>query len=187
MGMNKYQVIYADPPWHYANRANHKTRFRGGVHGHYQTMSLDAICDLPVIEMVDESAVLYLWITYPHLLDAEKVFRAWGFRYVTVAFDWIKLNPSNYWPFFGVGHYTKSNSEICLFGTRGKIMHPAVNDVSSVIMAPRGRHSQKPSEARIAIERMYPEHRKLELFAREKVAGWDSWGNEVESDIEIAV
>lgn len=183
--MSKYQVIYADPPWRYNNRANHKTRFRGGAGGHYPLMSMAEIKALPVASIAANDAALFLWVTFPYLKEQLEVFEAWGFTYKTVAFTWIKLNPRNYWPFFGVGHYTKSNAEICLFGTRGKVMKPASDDVSSVIMAPRREHSRKPDEARAAIESLYPNATRLEMFARCKSSGWDSWGNEVESDIAI--
>jgi N6-adenosine-specific RNA methylase IME4 len=184
--MNNYQVIYADPPWKYNNRANHKTRFRGGASGHYALMTMDAIKALPVASIAAPDAVLFMWVTFPYLKEQLEVFEAWGFSYKTVAFTWIKLNPQNYWPFFGVGHYTKSNAELCLFGTRGKVLKPAVNDVSSVILAPRREHSRKPDEARAGIERLYPTASRVELFAREKAAGWDVFGNEVESDVVFA-
>ena len=183
--MKKYQIIYADPPWKYNSRANHKTRFRGGACGHYNLMEFEDILSLPVRDIADDNAVLFLWVTFPYLQQQLEIFNAWGFTYKTVAFNWVKLNPDNMGVFFGVGYYTKSNSELCLLGTRGKVLKPATNDISSVILSPRQEHSRKPDRVRENIELLYPNTSKIELFARRKVKGWDCWGNEVESDIEL--
>lgn len=178
----KYDIIYADPPWKYNSRANHKTRFRGGASGHYHLMSMQEIKDLPVKEIASDDAVLFLWTTFPYLKEQLEVFESWGFKYKTLGFSWIKLNPKNKDPFFGVGYYTKSNCECCLLGTRGKVLKPAVNTISSVILAERQEHSKKPDQVRYKIDQMYPDKKKIELFARKKdilLDTWDYWGNEV--------
>lgn len=180
-----YSIILADPPWRYNSRANHKTRFRGGACGHYGLMSTQDICELPIADLADENAVLFLWATFPMIQDAFKVIETWGFEYKTIGFTWAKLNPVTPTPFFGVGYYTKSNAEPCLLATRGKVLKPAVNTVSSLIIAPRREHSRKPDEVYQRIEQMYPNARKLELFARNKRDGWDSWGDEIVSDIQL--
>jgi len=185
LDMKKYQIIYADPPWKYNSRANHKTRFRGGACGHYNLMTMDEIKALPVRQIAADDAVLFLWVTFPYLKEQIEVFEAWGFVYKTVGFTWIKLNPKNLGIFFGVGYYTKSNAELCLLGTKGKVLRPATNCVSSVIVTPRQEHSRKPCRVREMIDVLYPRQSKVELFARQKVEGWSCWGNEVESDIEL--
>ena len=108
---------------------------------------------------------------------------AWGFRYVTVAFNWFKVNKSGT-PFFGVGYYTKSNSEIALLGIKGK-MKPVSNYVSQVVISPREEHSKKPDSVRDKIIELFGEKPRIELFARQSTPGWNVWGNEVRSDIEI--
>lgn len=173
-----YEVIYADPPWKYNSKAAH-ARFGGGAYRHYQLMSMKEIKELPVGELAAPNAILFLWCTFPCLKDQLEVFDAWGFEYKTVGFTWIKLNPVNLQPFFGIGYYSKSNAEVCLIGVRGSGMKPAINTVSSIILSPRREHSRKPIEARQRIELMYPTQKKIELFARESVSGWDCWGNEV--------
>jgi len=221
----RYEIILADPPWKYNSRANHKTKFRGGADGHYDLMTTNAICQLPIQELAADNAILFLWATFPMLPDAFKVIEAWGFEYKTVAFLWVKENatqeqiqqyeyidlllrnrPSReplstgyplkaLWgegsPFFGVGYYTKSNPEVCLLATRckkgGSVMKPERNDVSNLIIAPRRKHSQKPWEAHFRIEAMYPNTKKVELFARDKRHGWNSWGNEIESDLSLTM
>ena len=180
-----YSVILADPPWKYNSRANHKTRFRGGACGHYGLMSTQEISELPIADLADENAVLFLWATFPMIQDAFKVIEAWGFEYKTIGFTWAKTNPVSGTPFFGVGYYTKSNAEPCLLATRGNVLKPAVNTVSSLIIAPRREHSRKPDEMYERIEQMYPDAKKLELFARQKRPGWDSWGDEITPDIQL--
>ena len=180
----KYQIIYADPPWKYNSRANHKTRFRGGADGHYDLMSMEEIKRLNVELIIDENCVLFLWTTFPYLEEQIKLFKHWGFQYKTLGFSWIKLNPKNGKPFFGVGYYAKSNCEVCLMGIKGK-MKPITNKISSVIIAPRGKHSEKPKEIKSKIVELFGNLSRIELFAREKTEGWDVWGNEVESDIKL--
>ena len=182
--MKKYQIIYADPPWKYNSRANHKTRFRGGAYGHYPLMTMDDIKTLPIKEIADENACLFMWATFPYLKGQLEIFRAWGFEYKTLGFLWVKLNSKNGEPFFGVGFYSKSNAEVCLLGIRGRLK-PITNYISQIIVSPRRLHSQKPDEVREKIVDLFGDLPRVELFARRKVEGWDCWGNEVESDIEL--
>lgn len=191
----KYQIIYADPPWQYNSRANHKTRFRGGAYGHYNLMSMEEIKALPIEKLADNNCALFLWVTFPYLNEQIKLFKHWGFKYRTVAFNWIKTNkrqsinqysflPTDPDRFFGVGYYTKSNSEICLLGIRGQL-YTINNRISSIIISPRREHSRKPDEARDKIVKLFGDLSRIELFAREKVEGWSSWGDEIDSDIKF--
>ena len=172
-----YSVIYADPPWQYNARHNLDTRFKGGAGGHYPTMPLWEILALPVESIADDDCALFLWTTFPYIDKQLKVFEAWGFRYRTLGFSWIKTY-KNGKPFFGVGYYAKSNCEVCLLGVRGK-MTPVSDSVSSVVISERLRHSQKPAEIRDRIVALFGDVPRIELFARREVEGWDSWGNEV--------
>lgn len=181
---NKYQIIYADPPWKYNSRVNHKTRFRGGACGHYDLMTMDEIKKLPIPELAADNCALFMWCTFPYLNKQIELFDYWGLRYRTVGFTWVKTNPINGKPFFGVGYYAKSNAEVCLLGIKGRLK-PVSNKVSSIIIAPRRKHSQKPDEARERIVELFGNLSRIVLFAREKIPGWDVWGNEVESDIEL--
>ena len=180
----KYQIIYADPPWKYNSRANHKTRFRGGAEGHYNLMTMEEIKKLPINYLADDNCALFLWVTFPYLEEQIKLFKHWGFEYKTLGFSWLKQNPKNKKLFFGVGYYAKSNYEVCLMGIKG-IMKPVSNKVSSAILSPRREHSRKPDEVRDRIVELFGDLPRIELFARNKVEGWDSWGDEIQSDIEI--
>ena len=168
-----------NPPWKYNSRANHKTRFRGGACGHYDLMSMEEIKQLPIQELADDNCVLFLWTTFPYLADQIKLFKHWGFEYKTLGFSWIKTNKINGKPFFGVGYYAKSNCEVCLMGIKGKLK-PVSNTVSSVIISPRQRHSQKPFVVRDKIVELFGDLPRIELFARQRCPGWTSWGNDIE-------
>lgn len=172
-----YNLLYADPPWRYNQRSNGNTRFSLGVHGHYPTMSTYEISRLPVERIAAPDCALILWTTFPRLQDGLDVMRAWGFSYKTVAFNWFKTYPNGA-PFFGVGYYSKSNTEIALLGVRGR-MPPASNYVSQVVVSPKEEHSRKPALVREKIVELFGDLPRMELFAREKAEGWDAWGNEV--------
>jgi len=179
----KYSVIYADPPWSY----EHGDVPQGGVDKHYSTMDIDAIKALPVGLIADDPSVLLLWATFPLLPEALSVIAAWGFTYKTLGFSWIKKN-DNGTPFFGVGYYAKSNCEVVLLGTKGDA-HKLVrsNSVSSVIFAPLKNHSQKPSEVRSRIVQLFGDVPRIELFGRDRVEGWDCWGNQAPTDVQRSV
>jgi site-specific DNA-methyltransferase (adenine-specific) len=142
-------------------------------------MKTEDICALPVKEITDDNAMIFLWATFPNLPEAFKVMSAWGFTYKTVGFVWIKTNRKNGKPFFGIGHYTKSNAEVCLLGIRGR--PKVVSDyVSSVIISPREEHSKKPDEARDRIVQLCGDVPRIELFARQRAEGWDAFGLELD-------
>jgi len=176
---NKYKIVYADPPWSYSDK-----KCNGATGSHYQTMNLKDICALKVNQITDKDCVLFLWATYPMLKEALAVGEAWGFKYKTIAFQWIKLNKKNGKPFFGLGRWTRGNSECCLLFTKGKPKR-VNNSVFQLIQTPIQRHSQKPQEARDKILVLMGGGRRIELFAREKKEGWDCWGNEIENDINL--
>jgi len=182
----KYNIIYADPPWSYRDKRDKHPRLCGGASAHYNTMTVEEIKNLPVNKLADDNCMLFIWVTFPNLQEGLDVIKTWGFTYKTLGFSWIKTNKKNGKPFFGIGYYTKSNCEVCLIGVKGK---PIVvsNKVSSVIIAPREEHSKKPDIVRDKIVELCGDLPRIELFARQKAEGWDVWGNEVESDINLSV
>lgn len=180
----RYQIIYADPPWKYNSRTNHKTRFCGGAGGHYPLMTMEEIKKLPIPKLAADNCALFMWCTFPYLNKQIELFDYWGFRYRTVGFTWVKTNSKNGKPFFGVGYYAKSNAEVCLLGIKGRLK-PISNKVSSIIIAPRREHSRKPDEAEKRIVELFGDLSRIILFARKKSLGWDVWGNEVESDVQL--
>jgi len=175
----KYQVIYADPPWAYRNKHGNGTAAR-----HYPLMDVESIKALPVAAIADENCMLFLWATFPTLPNALEVIKAWGFTYKTLGFSWIKTNKKNGKPFFGIGYYTRSNCEVCLLAVKGRRII-VNNAISSVVISPLERHSQKPEIVRQRIVALCGDVSRIELFARTKTKGWDVWGNEVDSDISL--
>lgn len=170
----QYDVVLADPPWLYKN----KSRNRGALTRHYSAMSEDALIALPVASLCKPTAVLFLWATGPNLPMAIRLMAFWGFTYKTIGFTWLKSNADGTL-FMGVGNYTRANAELCLIGTRGKMLKRADASVRQAQIHPRGAHSAKPLGFHDSIERLYgPEVRRVELFARNAVRpGWDFWGD----------
>ena len=177
--MTKYQIIYADPPWRYDRKG-----VQGAAEKIYPTMTQEEICKLPVADIADENAVLFLWATFPKLREALQTISAWGFEYKSVAFVWLKLNKSGKGWFYGLGFWTRGNAEICLLATKGRPKRKS-NRVHQFIISPLRGHSQKPDEARDKIIELVGDLPRVELFAREKTDGWDAWGNEVDCDFTM--
>ena len=145
-------------------------------------MKLADICVLPVADIAAEDCALFLWATYPNLPEAFEVIKAWGFTYKTVAFTWVKRNRKSHGWFVGLGHWTRANAEICLLATKGKPQRIS-KSVRQIIDAPIEQHSKKPNETRTRIIELMGDVPRVELFARERVEGWDAFGNEVDSTI----
>ena len=178
--MKKYGIIYADPPWHY--RVYSKKGAGRSAESHYPTMTIEEIQALPVSELADKDCALFMWITFPLLKESLSVLSAWGFKFKTIAFVWIKQNRKSDSLFWGMGYWTRANAEFCVLATKGKPKRMAKN-VHQVIVSHIEEHSKKPDEARRHIVRLMGDLPRIELFARQKSAGWDVWGNEVESNI----
>lgn len=175
--MNQYGTILADPPW--PERGGGK--IKRGADRHYPLMSVSDIAFLPIHPLIAPNAHLYLWVTNNYLPSGFVVLAAWGFRYVTMI-TWAKDK-------IGLGQYFRGQTEHCLFGVRGKPgyqLGPLGNrqQGTTLITAPRTRHSEKPKQLRAMIERVSPGP-YLELFARDQAEGWDVWGNQVDSTVEL--
>ena len=179
----KYNVIYADPPWSY--KVWSKKGTGRSAESHYPTMSIEAIKALPVSRLAAKDCALFLWITFPMLREGWGVMDAWGCTFTTGAFVGVKQCRRSDNIFTGMGYWTRANAEICLLATRG---HPKreARDVKQVILSHIEEHSKKPDEARRRIETLMGDVPRIELFARQATPGWDVWGNEVASDIQLA-
>ena len=147
-------------------------------------MKLSDICALPVAEIAHKDAALFLWVTFPNLQEGLKVIKAWGFRYCTVAFTWVKRNKVSPSWFMGLGHWTRANAEVCLLATRGKPKRIS-KSVRQIVDTPIERHSKKPDEVRDRIVTLMGDVPRIELFARDYTDGWDVWGNEVQGNIDL--
>lgn len=179
--MTKYDIIYADPPWTYNDKASAGNR---GAFYKYDLMEDNAIYSMPVNDMASDDCILFMWATFPKMAEALETIKAWGFTYKTVAFTWVKTNKISDSLFWGMGRWTRSNAEVCLLATKGKPKRLSAG-VHSVIMSPIRKHSQKPDEARDRIVELVGDLPRIELFARNATEGWDVWGNEVEPTIYL--
>lgn len=174
----EFRVILADPPWSYTNW---RGKDNGAAKAHYRCLTVNEVAALPVQECVGENAALLMWVTGPVMAEGRHVpiIEAWGFRPVTMAFVWVKTNGKGQ-PCCGLGFYTRSGSEFCILGIRGSYPRRAeATKVMQVIQAPRRRHSEKPEEQYTRIEALF-EGPYLELFARRRRVGWESWGDQLE-------
>lgn len=179
----KYRVIYADPPWKFSSKEAFEPREGRPAYvpleAVYPTMTTEALKELDVKRIAEKDAVLFMWATDAHIPDALEIIRAWGFRYVTVAFVWAKKT-ENGRNITNLAPWTLKSCELCLMATRGRMVkHKRKNNVQQLVEAVRTRHSEKPEEVRRRIEELFGDAPRIELFARRHVPGWDCWGNEV--------
>lgn len=189
----KFGTIMADPPWQFQNKTGkvapeHKRLNR------YSTMTLQNICSMPVAQLADDPAHLYLWVPNALLPDGLKVMEAWGFQYKS-NIVWEKIRKDGGPDGRGVGFYFRNVTEILLFGVRGKnartldpgrsqVNYIAASDPDGDILKTRKReHSRKPDEQYEIIEAC-SRGPFLELFARGARSNWTVWGNQAEGSDE---
>jgi N6-adenosine-specific RNA methylase IME4 len=183
-----YGAILADPPWHFAAWSSPTAKGNGKNYGSdrgptYQTMDDDDLAALPVAKLAAPNCVLFLWSCWPVLFRSKAILDAWGFKYKTCAFSWMKADQYRLFALqedirMGLGYWTRANTEPCLLATRGspKRLNP---DVRQGILEPIREHSRKPDCVHERIERLVAGP-YLELFARQRRPGWDCWGNETD-------
>lgn len=177
-----YSLLLVDPPWAYRDKAN--AGKRGAAHK-YATMSVEEICALPVADLCAKDCLLAMWWVGPQPEEALRVVKAWGFRLVNMkGFSWRKLSRTGGAEHFGMGHWSRGNTEDCLFAVRGRPKR-ADAGVRQVINAPLREHSRKPDETRDRLVRLMGDVPRLEMFARQRVKGWTAWGLEAPAAEEI--
>lgn len=194
-----YGRLHIDPPWRFETWSE-AGRDRSAD---YDTMTLDALARLPVMDLARPDCLVGLWVVDSMLPEGLALLEQWGFRYVTVGFTWIKTHDlfesdglrlaqlyraveAGDWNAFGealtpmgLGYWSRANPEMCLLGTLGA--PPRLDrNVRQTIFAPRREHSRKPEEAVRRLERLAPGP-GAELFARTRRPGWDCWGNQVDT------
>ena len=187
-----FGAILADPPWRFevwsgetaVQKRGSKTTYKA-AQVHYETMSFNELCALPVGELAATNSTLFMWVTWPTLREGLTMMDVWEFPYKTCAFNWMKahgtqinLFDDEIIPMMKMGYWTRASSEVCLLGTRGKPKRLNA-DVRQGIVAPVRGHSRKPDGIHERIERLVAGP-YLELFARQKRPGWTTWGNETE-------
>lgn len=184
--MKQYGVILADPPWSYRNNG-----VEGAAQREYPTMTTNEIAALPIRDLGKPDSVLLLWATWPNLTVALVIMESWGFDYVT-GFPWLKLQKppitdlfgeTQLLPFYGIGFWVRGCSEPILIGRRGKPPLPNYDFLG--LISKKMRHSRKPDNLYQYAESFPGPY--LELFARRSRPGWDAWGNEVDSTVELKI
>lgn len=179
----QYACVLADPPWRF--RTWNETNQRKAASRHYALMDLEEIKRLPVASVAAKDCVLLMWACNPMLPQALDVMAAWGFTFKTVALTWAKRSSADKSWHFGLGYWTRQNTEQVLLGVRGKPKATS-RGVPQLLVTPRREHSRKPDEQYERIERLVAGP-YLELFARQSRPNWDSWGNETTKfDMEAA-
>ena len=175
----KYGIIYADPPWTFKNYSNEKSD--SNADHHYPCMSMEDIAKIPVQDIADKDCILFMWCTDPLLNKQIPIIESWGFTYKTVGFHWVKTNKDKSKNLYvvGTGYWTRANNEICILATKGKISRVKGSNVHRLVVADRGKHSKKPAIIRDKIVELCGDLPRIELFARQRVEGWDCWGNEI--------
>ena len=177
-----FSTLLVDPPWRFQNRTGkmapeHKRLRR------YRTMTTSEIADLQVQPHTDDPSHLYLWVPNALLRDGLDVMDAWGFTYKT-NLVWYKIRKDGGPDGRGVGFYFRNVTEILLFGVKGSLrtLAPGRTQVN-VIPSRKREHSRKPDEVYQLVRDCSPSP-YLELFARQRIAGWTQWGDEVDTYLE---
>ena len=167
----KFRVIYADPAWSYNDKK--KGHLTGGATDHYDTMTLSEICNLPINNLLEKNAVLFLWVTSPLLREGLQTIETWGFSYKT-SFIWDKVAHN-------MGHYNSVRHEFLLVATKGSCTPDNIKLYDSVQTIEKSKkHSEKPIEFMDIIDSLYTYGNKIELFSRKiKKDNWYGWGNEL--------
>lgn len=196
--MKKYSVIYADPPWSIkAGRPlggyemkDGKQLFLDGGTGttksrdtEYPSMTIEEIKWLDVKSIAADNSCLFIWVTNQHLPDVFGVINSWGFKYSTTLV-WCKNMMGG-----GLGGTFRINTEFLIFATKGKIkakksIKGTWFNIKRKYVNGAPRHSLKPDFFHEMISELF-DGDKLEMFARDKKDGWDTWGNELENDTNI--
>jgi N6-adenosine-specific RNA methylase IME4 len=177
--MSPYDIIYADPPWAYRNKKTGGSMV-SGAEAKYPTMSVGEICALPIKDIASKNSVLFLWATVPLMPEAFQVMQAWGYKYKTMI-TWRKIMS------LGMGYWFRGQCEHLLLGVRGQVKAFRLQE-PNFIQAKVLRHSQKPDEFRLLVERATAKmssQNRIELFSRCQAQGWDVFGNEVEGSIRL--
>ena len=183
-----FDVVVADPPWWYSAKPGHSNSARN----HYGVMTQEELTALPVREVMSKRSALFVWATCPRLDYAIDTIRAWGLNYRGVAWIWIKTRKTDGGIIEGRGvvpTFTKPMAELVLVATTVKTGRPfpilSLKE-SQYLRAPPGRHSEKPDLFYDRLERLVGDRPRLDMFARVKRHGWESWGNEIGPDTPYA-
>lgn len=173
-----YGLIYADPPWKQSKGGKKSVRENSsGKPLDYPTCSLDEIKEHLKLatESTAENSILFLWAIDKYLFEAQQIAESLGYKlHARMIWDKVTGIPAAFTVRYG--------HEYLLYMYKGKLTPVAKDERGKIHTVFRERvtkHSKKPDIAYEIIERLYPDLKKLEMYARETRDGWDSFGNEV--------
>jgi N6-adenosine-specific RNA methylase IME4 len=171
----RYRTLVADPPWGYRDKLGGPNE--RGAEGHYGTMTMTELYNMPVGLWAEDDSFLWLWTTNAFMVEAHRLADVWGFQRRTIM-TWVKgrIDGGRLIQQIGMGHFLRNSTEHIVFAVRGKLQ-PRNHDVPSAFIAPRLEHSEKPAAFYDMVERMSPGP-YLDVFARKQRFRWDSFGNE---------
>ena len=172
----RYNIILADPPFSFRVHQFDNGTVRNAAN-HYKTMTDQDIIKLPVSKLAADNCALFLWVPNPDLNLLNSILQSWQFEFKTMGFVWVKTTKTGK-SFMGMGHYTRAGCESCLLAMKGRV--PVIDhSVKQVVVAPIGRHSEKPVEIHHRIVKLFGDLPRIELFSRRRVDGWDHHGWEI--------
>ena len=183
----KYQIVYADPAWDFKGGGIYQDNGRKdrSISSQYKLTKTNDMAKLPIKDITDTDAFLFMWCTDSHLKQGIELMEAWGFRYSTIAFVWVKQYASGALC-SNVGRWTMKNCEIVLLGLKGTpLKYKKAKNIKQLVMAERTGHSVKTDEVRNRIIQLCGDLPRIELFARIKTDGWDVFGNEVKGSVNL--
>jgi N6-adenosine-specific RNA methylase IME4 len=181
-----YATIVADPPWQYGGGLV-GTGGRGAAFitrgssvaasDRYSTLSASDLCAMPVADLADDDAHLYLWTTNAFMVEAHDICRAWGFKPKTIL-TWVKTHHDDPTRVsMKSGHYFRGATEHVVFAVRGSLDLVGTDCYPTAFLWPRiSEHSAKPDAFLDLVERVSPGP-YVELFCRRPRLGWDHWGH----------
>lgn len=179
----KFDVIYADPAWKFSSGKTGGS-MNSGAGQKYDVMTIEELKSMPVQKLASDNCLLVMWWVGAMPQEAIDLVKSWGFKLKNMnGFVWNKLTVKELLPFFGMGYYTRAGSESAIIATKGT---PNIKSrsVRAVYTGPVGKHSEKPNEFRVRINKlMGKECPKIELFARTKTEGFEAWGNQIDNGV----
>ncbi len=172
----RFPTLLTDPPWGFLTYGKHRTTPHRCAEDHYETMTLEQMAELPVVDIAAPNAALLMWVVDSHFPEALALGKAWGFEFKTCAFIWVKTAKDGE-PRISMGYWTRKQTEQCWLFTRGKPRRKS-KGVRQIIQAPRREHSRKPDEIYARAEALL-DGPYVELFARQRYPGWSQhFGNQ---------
>ena len=181
----KFQVICCDPPWSFNDKLK-MSNVKRGSESNYSVLSIEDLFEIPLQEIVDDNAFCCIWVPNTLLQSGLDLMRKWGFEHKGI-YGWVKKSSKNGKLHFGMGHTFRGTFEIALYGRRGKIeVHNKSQrnieiDENFDFDDPL-KHSQKSEKLQDSLDLMFPEVKKIELFARRKRSGWECVGLECNNE-----